>query len=407
MTSISALQPYVRRSNPNFGRFSFANIEAEIARNEVLSRITIESIGFTPWRMALGRNKYERIEAFMDTAVWFLVGFALPLAIQAPVAKYVNNKLAKQFKLLNKTPLDIGLQHLEASQLTRLASKQQLAKKLGLRTLSKLPTLVKTIAMLKIGMIFLDLAFMSAKQFTYFWGRNKFTEWYSHKKGFSGEFNIASKKQLENNAKAIENSKSIRNRISAASGLIYPIVLPLLLWAGVRSKAGLGKGLVGKLKTMLPAFNYHRSIYMTKWVVMWNCIFGWNLIGLMSARDKHERREHLIRCAVVDFFYFMGDDFFAGLAGKYFQQKYKRQLGGIKLYKTFAGLPVGKGLDELRDEAAKVGRKSVIKIVDNLARWNFRIGILSTALFLGIGITAANNWFTKKKLLAEQSNQQF
>ena len=403
MSAISMIQPSNQRYPVHFGRFSFANIEAEVARNEVLSRVMIEALGFTPWRMMLGRNKYERIEAFMDTAVWFLIGFALPLAIQAPIAKYVNRKLAKQYKLLNKKPLEIGLQHLEASQLTRWASRQQLAKRLGLKTLSKLPLLIKTIAMFKIGMIFLDLAFMSAKQFSYFWGRNKFTEWYSHKKGFSGEFNTATQKQLENNANAIAESKLLRSRISTASGLLYPIVLPALLWAGVRSKTIWGKGVVGNLKKLLPAFNYHRSIYMTKWVVMWNCILGWNLIGLMSARDKHERREHLTRCAVVDFFYFMGDDFFAGLAGKYFQQKYKRQLGSIKLYKTIAGFPVGKGLDELRDEAAKVGKKSVAKIVENLARWNFRIGIITTALFLGIGITAANNWFTKKKLLQEQA----
>ena len=154
MSAISMIQPSNQRYPVHFGRFSFANIEAEVARNEVLSRVMIEALGFTPWRMMLGRNKYERIEAFMDTAVWFLIGFALPLAIQAPIAKYVNRKLAKQYKLLNKKPLEIGLQHLEASQLTRWASRQQLAKRLGLKTLSKLPLLIKTIAMFKIGMIF-------------------------------------------------------------------------------------------------------------------------------------------------------------------------------------------------------------------------------------------------------------
>lgn len=41
-------------------------------------------------------------------------------------------------------------------------------------------------------------------------------------------------------------------------------------------------------------------------------------------------------------------------------------------------------------------------LAERLSRINFRIGILSTTVFLGIGTTLANNWFTNKKLLAEQ-----
>jgi hypothetical protein len=378
------------RKESTFGKwYSLPAIEGEVARNQVLSRVAIEGLGFTPWRMALARNPYERFEAFMDTFVWWVVGMGLPILIQAPLSRWYDKRIAKKYNLANPSLLKVGLEKLDRSYLAQASIRIAITKELGIKQVKYLPKVVNALILGKLLMIFIDLACMSAKQQLYFWGRNALTASLAKKKGFSGEFNIATSHQLAANAKAIESSEQTRKKISKMSGLMYPLILPLVLLGLMKSKAKIGQGVLGALKKMIPHFNYHNTIYMSKWVVFWNCLLGWNLTGFLAARDKHEQREQLTRCAVVDFFYFIGDDIFAGIAGKIFQNRY--------------GIPIGRNLDNIVADAQKTGQKRVLEIANRLGRWNFRIGLFTTAMFLGVGITLVNNWFTQRKVLEEQA----
>jgi len=381
----------------------YTRAEGEVARNNVLSRGFIEGLGVMPWRMAFARNKFERIEAFLDTFVWWVIGFALPILIQGPLSRRFTATLQQRYPMRNKAPLTLGLDQLERGAMQSGHTQNSVMKTLGIQYKKHLIPITKALTAMKLGMIFLDLACMSGKNQLYWWGRNKLTEYLSKKKGFSGEFNIASEQQREQNAKAIASSEKKRHRISSIIGVLYPVVLPLALWGLMRAKQPVGKGILGKLKKVLPAFNYHNSIYLTKWVVFWNCLMGWNLGGLLAARDTHERREHLVRCAILDFFFFVGDDVFAGIAGKMLQKRHAKSLKGVHLYKpSWFGVPLGRSLDAVAADAQRYKSPQLMALAERLSRINFRIGILSTTVFLGIGTTLANNWFTKKKLLAEQ-----
>jgi len=377
--------------------------EGEVARNQVLSRVAIE-LFFVPCRMACARNKFERFEALMDTVVWWIMGMGLPLLVQWPLSKWYTRSILKPLSLAHKTPLNMPLEKLQAGFLKSAGNRMALCKELGLTQAKKLPRIVNLLILGKLAMVFVDLACMSAKNQVYFWGRNALTAALSKKKGFSGEFTIATAAQLAQNAKERAATEKQRRLLSMINGLTYPLTLPLILLGLLKAPQSAKGSVLGKLKRLLPHFNYHNTIYMSKWVVFWNCLFGWNLTGLLSARDWHEKREHLMRCAVVDFFFFIGDDIFAGIAGKVLQNRYKKQLQGIKLYKPgWFGIPLGRELDHVIEDAGKSGRKSIAVIAEKLGRWNFRIGILTTSIFLGLGFSLINNWITKQKVLQEQA----
>lgn len=390
--------------SPRFCRGSLVNrFEVEIERNQMLSRVAVEILGQAAWRVAFSRNKYEAFEAFMDSFSWLAFGLALPTLILLPITKRLNVNLAKAFKTGNKALLNIPLQMLDKTFLSKAANRQQFMKLAGLQSSKNVGVLAEKLQKYKMGILFVDLAFFSLKNQLYFWGRNAFTEWWSHKKGFSGEFNLTNQQQREQNAAKFDTSAAKRKRISNTLGMITPFVLPALLLTAMRTKSATGIG--GILKKALPLFNYHHAIYMSKWILLYNSLFNKQLTGVLASRDKHEVRETLIRAAVIDFFYYFGDDIFAGLAAKYFQNKYQKQLKNIKLYRTgILNLPIRKKMDLMLEEVAKQNNPRLTKLVNQLGRIQFRVGLLSTALMLGIGLTLANNWFTRQKLLREQQN---
>ncbi|MEB3206755.1 MAG: hypothetical protein VKK59_05350 [Vampirovibrionales bacterium] len=378
-------------------------MESEIIKNQVLNRAVIENIGFLPWRTAFARNKFERVEALMDSVSWWVIGLALPLLIQIPLTRHLNPKITKQYQLSNKTPIAIGLEKLNWQVFKNPALKRQLCQELGLKNAAKLRPLMRQLTTIKLGMIFIDLFFMGLKQQLYFAARNWFTERWSHKKGFSGTFNLATDKQQTDNAKALEHGKKKREKLALIGNLFSVVALPLML-LGIMSRAPKNtKSIAHKLKSVLPFVNYHKGVYLTKWLMLWLSAFGWNLSSYLYARDNNERRETITRSAFTDFFFVVGDDLFSGLAAWMFQKRHQKALDGVKLYeRKWLGVPIGRMLDEVMVDAQKTGKKSVIALADQLARWHFRIGILTTSLFLGIGLTLMNNQVTKRKVLEEQ-----
>lgn len=194
-----------------------------------------------------------------------------------------------------------------------------------------------------------------------------------------------------------------------ASSITSVIGLPLIVLAAVKSKQPLGKGLLGRLKKLLPAVDYHDTIYMSRWVMFWSNLLTFNTVGYLAARSNNEKREHVVKSVILDVMWFLGDAVFAGLAGQHFQKKYHSQLGGVKLYKKgLLGVPIERSFSRIQADCAKLNipkasKQRISKTLDKLARWQFRIGILSTSLLLGIGTTLANNYFTHQKLIEQQT----
>lgn len=152
------------------------------------------------------------------------------------------------------------------SQLTRSShddttrSGKKLAKYFGLPDVSKVGKVAKWVAGFKLAIMAVDLFFMAAKGNIYFWGRNALTKKLTDKQGFSGEMGTATTSQLEQNAQGYESRKERNQRLTSLFSVLGVVGLPLLMLCVLSSRAKIGKGLMGKLKKMLPAFDYHNKI---------------------------------------------------------------------------------------------------------------------------------------------------
>lgn len=372
----------------------------------MLNRSVIDLLGYEPWVIGFSRNNMERIEKALDGLAWFTIGLGLPLLIQKPLSGLYERFLKNRFDLnpearLLETPFaQLANENREPSH----PKGKALASHFGLKDASKVGALAKWVSRFKLAIVAVDLFFMAAKGSIYFWGRNELTEKLSDKKGFFGEMTTATTAQLKDNVKDYESAKSFNQLLTGVFSVLGVIGLPLMLGVLLKNSAKVGSGVVGKMKKLLPAFDYHNKIYMSKWVMFWSNLFTWNLTGYLAARTPNEKREHIVKSIIMDSMMFVGDSVIAGTAGWWMgrHKKVKQVLGDLKLFKRGVwGIPVERSIIEIQKEAAKIS-DDALKVADKLARRNFRTGLVGTSLVLGIGTTLANNHYTKLKLISQQ-----
>lgn len=193
---------------------------------------------------------------------------------------------------------------------------------------------------------------------------------------------------------------------SVAWGFSGAFALPLLLTGLLRSPSRVGQGFLGKLKKVVPAFNYVNAVYMSKWVILWHNLFNFATPSLLSARDEHELREKATKVLAYDLFYFVGDDILNGMAGKYFQNRHAKQLGGISLMKTHAlgalKIPTGRRLNTIYELVNGNTRHPAYQY----SLKSFLFSFIGTTVCLGIATNLVNNWYTRKKVRQEQQQMQ-
>jgi hypothetical protein len=390
-------------------RNAWIPVENEVMKNQVLNRCAIDWMGYEPWVILFARNKYEKLERLLDGLAWLAVGITLPILIQAPFSCWYAKRLQKQAPFNNPDVLATSFKDLERSAWATPEGKQTLARKFRMETkhLEKhLPRLVNRVIGAKLGMMALDLSLMAAKGVLFYQFRNKLTEKLSKTKGFAGEFNMATHEQLAINSQDYEKNQERNKRLASTIGILSVVTLPLMLLGLLKSPREAGKGVIGKLKRLLPAFDAHKAIYVSKWVIFWETLLNWNIGGYLAARSPNEKREQVVRSVMFDSFYFVGDSILAGIAGKCLQNaaQYREKLQGLQLYnRGWLGIPLERKMEDiLADARAKGLSKEAIQTAEKLGRWNFRIGIASTAALLGIGMTQINNWYTNKKLLEQK-----
>lgn len=395
--------------------------DAAIARNQVYNRIAVELLGYTPWNVALARNRYERIEKVMDSVSWIILGMMMPVMLDKLLNRAYTRGLMNRFKQSfvpnaaktfqqNKkaiSPLGLPFEVLDRARFDERAPKtQKILGQYGLKTLPK--QLATRILFGKLFIIMMvDYLALAAKANIYAWGKNWMTEKLSGEKGFSGEFNYTSDKFREQKDVDYQKKKDARKKLSVILSFAGSASFPFILWGLLKSKTPAGaKGIVGKLKSIIPRFNYTDVVFLSKYALMWQVFWNWNLAGFLAARDEHERREHLTKCIAGDLFFFVGDDFISGFAAKWIQKRYAKVIGGFQFLKEKRGLfgnLEAKGLHEIFDEAAKIKNPEIKAAVIRWGRVIFGTGLLGTALGLGVSMTALNNWYTKKKVLKEQA----
>ncbi len=381
--------------------------DVQLARNQLMNRLFIESIGHFPWSLGLARNKYERIESALSIGSYLSIGIALPLLLESIFNKHYSKHLQQKYGLLPQArPLNMPFEMLEHNGLKKLWNSPNTARlrQFGIKSARQLtPQLVNAIRLAKTQIVFTDLMLLAAKGQFFWFAKNWLTEKLSGKKGFSGEFNYASEEYRAKKSENYEKNKKKRFLISTVLGFGSSIAFPILLWQTLKSKAPVGKGIIGQFKKLLPYFNYSNAIFMSKWLLFYETLFNYNLPKLMSSRDSHEFRENMVKGITFDFFYFFGDAIFSGFSAAHLQKKYGKLLKGVSLAKTqnILGikLPVAVPYHTIFEQVGQNMSHPAFK----LARKNFWWGMLATTACLSVTVPLINMWYTKQKVLKEQT----
>ena len=336
-----------------------------IARNGVLNRTVIELLGYHPYAIGLARNRYERLERFLDIGCWVAAAIGIPVVLEKVFNGFVTrNILAPKFsqsfiKGAKIRPFEIPFEWLDKSGFAarmktfqRDPQKLKMLQKIGIKSFSQLtPQLGSALLLGKIGIMLTDYFFMAVKGQGYSWGKNYLTQRLSKQHGFSGEFGFTDEtfrlKQTQDYQRQ-ERRKLIRSLLIGFGGAC---LTPLLVWQLLKNPhiSMQGKGPLSFVKRLIPVLNPYKGVFMSTWGLLPHNIFNWNIPAVLAARDGNELRELLVRAVVFDFFYFIGDGLFAGMSSRYFQHRYGHALKNIKINgkpiaftaKGFLGLPMG------------------------------------------------------------------
>ncbi|MCA9840960.1 MAG: hypothetical protein KC475_02485 [Cyanobacteria bacterium HKST-UBA03] len=412
--------------------------DAVISQNGVMSRTLIEVLGYHPYAIALARNNFERLERFLDIGCWMVASIGIPVILENVFNRYITRtRLMKRFGSAfvkgvagkEVRPFEVPFEWLDKAgfkeRMARFAKdpvKVRQLQRMGIKSFKHLtPALAGSLLMGKFGIMLFDYLAMAVKGQGYSWGKNLITERLSKKSGFSGEFTYTDEAfRAEIAKKKAEQRKQLIQ--SLVIGFGGAIATPLLVLGLLKNRAisadvtkAAGKGLGGKLKRLIPVMNPYRGVFMSRWGLLPHNIFNWNIPAILAARDKHELRELLVRAVVFDFFYFIGDDIFSGLASKVFVNRHKHELDKLRVAgkplqftrKGPFGLPLGRPFGEILEEL-KLGHgrnlpESAKTLIQRVSRYQFWTGIITTAIFFGIATTMLNNWYTRKRVEAEKA----
>ncbi|MDJ0625702.1 MAG: hypothetical protein QNJ31_04960 [Candidatus Caenarcaniphilales bacterium] len=381
----------------------FHEFEANLAGNKEITRVAIELPAVcisTITDLLLGRTLVASTETLIENILWAILGITGPLVLLKHWANFYSNKFIKNdFEITHKNPLETDFQMVDGHFLSKKENQLKLAKHLGIKKLDKIPELAQRIRMGKSSIMGIGLLALTIFSQWVFRFRNFLSEKLSHKKYFPGESNDASEKVLQKEVQDYQKDQNLRRLISLIIGFGMNISVPILYYILISSKNG--RGVLGRFKRkIVPKLEYHKAIFMPKLVLLTHTLFNYNFNFVFAfSRTLTEVFEKLRKAIIFDFLFFFGDSIFEGLAGKFFENKYKDHLNGIKLTnKGWFGIPVGKPLHEIQERIQNHKNPKVHELVDKLSRWNFRIGLVSAGVLLGILTEAFNVLATRKRL---------
>lgn len=419
---------------PSFGTGAVGALPFAVMfeNNQVVNRSFIELFGYMPPNIVLGRNLYERFERFWDSAIYLLLGIFGPIAIEKALNKKREQAFFDEHKLkhfFNKTPTEFAPSgkrwyHKANDYISNLGRRSPLrvrwewlrpetvknlpsdiigplVREVGFKSKDKFyefinnPAIKKKLFKYKSQIVWLDLAMLTGMNLISMWGKNAITKLWSGKKGFSGTFNYTSANYQEQASKSYEDNKMKRFLRSLAVAVGLTVSLPPIIRYSVKGKSRAAKGLMNTITK--PFLNYSNAIFMSKYMVVWGGFLSWIIVGALAARDKNELREHLTKTTTVLVAYTFLDDLISGLAALKLQKKAKAE-GVTVSEQGFLGLPKALSLSRVLEQVGSAKHH-----LYKGARANMWMGMIGAAAFTGATATLVNNWYTKKKVLAEQA----
>lgn len=405
--------------------------------NQLINRTFIDLTGYLPPTLYFSRNVFERLEKLLDFSSWFFLAAIGPIVLEKAISQKVTQsfrsdpKLKKYFTepptyqketgffrrlhqkishLGKSSPLRIRWEWLQrqAKTIQDTEMNQQRVKDLGLKSVKAMQDLVrdphgrKRLIRAKMSVVVLDLLLMGAANLIGQWGKNVLTEKLTHKTSFSGTFNYTTRSYQEEQNKRYQKEKQTRlyQSLAVAGGITAAMgafVAGGLAVKGTNKLAALWRNSVSSL------FNYSNGIFMSKWMVLLGGFTNWMLQGVLASRDKHEMREHVIKTGVIAATYTIGDDLLSGLGALWLQGRDSvKKLGVQVVQRGVTGLPDSVKLQTLLAELKAKGVNET-HTVYKLAKGNFWFGLIGASLMTGGAVPLLNNWYTKKKVLAEQA----
>ena len=196
--------------------------DSVIAKNTIVSRTFIETVGYYAWAILLSRNNFEALERAMDLGMWYITALILPLMNGAIAKRFTQRALPKSLGILNKNPLATPFQLLETLQFKKTTTQKQLAQFLQFKkpiSNTKLGQIAQTLMRGKSLIIGSNLVLMAAKGQLYFNIRNLLTEKLSGKEGFAGILNVANDDYLKESTAKHKRTERIKHWVSVITGL--------------------------------------------------------------------------------------------------------------------------------------------------------------------------------------------
>ncbi|MBX2859599.1 MAG: hypothetical protein KTR14_00060 [Vampirovibrio sp.] len=407
--------------------------------NQLLNREFIDVFGLQVTSQFAIRNHYERLEKFLHSCLWWGLGLTAPILLERLISRRFSNNLRRdpKHRHLFKDPESIPKPAYQGAWYQKLAqyignlgkdsilrfpfewfdpSKSdatktnpshfnRLAEDLGFKDTHALKTFLANKAVKsrilkgKFGIMTLDLLAMMSVGQLQAWAKNAMTEKLSGRQGFSGEFTYTSDAYLTDTNQNYQAEKGKRFWQGMAAGFLGGVVaIPAVLWTGLKAKQS--KGLARVVKNVIPHFNYHNGIFMSRWLILASAIFNGIIPQLMAARDGQEKREMLINTGAIFFFFMVGDSLYSGLRANHLQKKVDKLFPDLKaklVQRGVWGLPAQTPLREIVDSVGKD------HLLYKMARRNYWSGLVATCLGVGLVLPLLNYRFTKHKVMQDQS----
>ncbi len=330
------------------------NLTSRVQENTLLNRGILEIGGIAAPQVAMSNNKDEAIERAGLSGIFFGISFLTPFVLIPRFNKFFLKRsgIVNDFKGVEKKILEVSKKHLTKDADTMVKGIRETADHLD--TINK--TTKHKEAFEKIINRFSDKEVLRQKLLNTHknihtsdflttewmlgampWAIMEFTEFRTHKKGFSAAFKMKENTVDDKKYQSDKHKKMLANAVVAT---VPAILAPRLISKGIgqnhkaliESKNFIKKGygnLLEFIKKKADCFDYTNSIFMSKTIfaLMWllsdypNC--------LICSRDKHEMKDKAIRYGFMNVMFFGGDFFLNNVMGRL-----SDKFAGTKIMKT-------------------------------------------------------------------------
>lgn len=398
---------------------SLYSITTNVQNNMILNKGLLEMGGLTIPSTIMANNKVEARERAEKGGLYFGVSFLSPLVLlpiwnktflkqQGISEKFSKDEanimsLSKKYLSRDTKYMEKGIDKLKETLKDDNAKKgiDNILKKFNNKEVLR-HKLIKA----NRNVLFADFLTTGAMLGSISWASNYLTKKKTGQDGFSAEYNMADKKYVEQ--KAQDYVKNKRKNILVESGIVglTSLAVPAIAHKGMTSNA---TSKIGKfLKRNIGNFDYHKGIYMSRFLLAAITLSSDVPSILLSSRDKEERKYNTIKTAAV-FTTFMGGDLILNnVAAKIIDKTAGTKLVNKDKIKTDSSLwkkitaPIN-SFNEIKEKLKdspkllkKTKRAGVAMFWGNFA--------LLTGL-LGFGIPFILNKMVKKKVQEDLANQ--